>query len=481
MKIKTIFKTTFLSSLLFLGFLVSCSDQESEYFLEDLELLYESDDLLIEAIANATNKQSIDLSALPTDATSTLETSYATLMARQTFEAPSLGFEVNMVGLEPTNLGDNENAYFDKNGRELIPGYDKRDPRNEGDYEGGRQGGKRRIHFELVYPVSFTMPDGSMITVDSKQDFREQAKNWYEANPETEGKPSLVFPVEVIVDEEIIPINSEEEMKALKERLREESRERPYEFVFPISFIMPDGTTLTANSEEELKELIKTWYDANPDTKERPELVYPVDLMLADGEIITINSEEEMREFKRSIREGHGHGHGHRPFEFVFPVSFTMPDGSTITASSEEELDELIGAWYEANPDSEEEPELVFPVDLELKDGEIITINSQEEMEEFLEELRESHGNGGHGHSPFEFVFPISFTMPDGTTLTANSEEELYRLIEAWYEENPESEGEPELVYPVDLELKDGEIITINSEEEMEEFLKELDEHHDGD
>ena len=479
MKIKTIFKTTFLSSLLFLGFLVSCSDQESTYSLEDLDLLYESDDLLIEAIANATNKQSIDISALPTDATSTLEMSYTTLMARQTFEAPSLGFEVNMVGLEPTNLGDNENAYFDQDGRELIPGYDKRDPRNDGDYEGGRHGGKRRIHFELIYPVSFTMPDGTTITVDSKQDFREQAKSWYEANPETQGKPSLVFPVEVIVDEEIIPINSEEEMKAFKERLLEESRERPYEFVFPISFIMPDGTTLTANSEEELKELIKAWYEANPDTKERPELVYPVDLMLADGEIITINSEEEMREFKKSIREGHGHGH--RPFEFVFPVSFTMPDGSTIMANSGKELYELIKAWYEANPESEEEPELVFPVDLELKDGEIITINSQEEMEEFLEELRESHGNGGHGHSPFEFVFPISFTMPDGTTLTANSEEELYRMIEAWYEENPESEGEPELVYPVDLKLKDGEIITINSEEEMEQFLKELDENHDGD
>lgn len=474
-------KTLFASCLLAVALLFSCSDQEDAFEMEDLTSLYESDDLLIAAIANASNKNSVDISALPTDAKNTLQTDYNSMMAKQSFEVEKLGYEVSMIGLEPVNLAEEENTYFDQDGRELIPGYDKRDPRNAGEKEGDRKG-KRRIHFELVYPVSFTMPDGTVISVDNKQDFRAQVKSWFEAHPDSEGKPLLNYPVEVLVEgvEEAIPINNEEEMKALKRRLRKEANEKdkPFEFVFPLSFIMPDGTTLTAQSEEELKELIGAWYEANPDTEERPQLVYPVELLLEDGEMITINSEEEMKEFRERIREGH-HGHHGRPFEFVFPLSFTMPDGSTIVGNNKEELETLIKSWYAANPESEEKPTLVFPVDLKLKDGEIITINSKEEMRAFLERIREGQ-HGYHGR-PFEFVYPISFTMPDGLIITGNSKEEIEILIKAWYEANPESEEKPALVFPVDLELKDGEIITINSKEEMKAFLESILEHIYGD
>ncbi|MCP4723807.1 MAG: hypothetical protein GY863_02160, partial [bacterium] len=37
------------------------------------------------------------------------------------------------------------------------------------------------------------------------------------------------------------------------------------------------------------------WHDANPDSTERPVLQYPVDIVLRDGTTVTVNSEEEMR------------------------------------------------------------------------------------------------------------------------------------------------------------------------------------------
>jgi hypothetical protein len=93
-------------------------------------------------------------------------------------------------------------------------------------------------------------------------------------------------------------------MKKLRKKIKERQRsKKPFKFVFPISYLMPDGSTISANDKEELKSLIKSWYDENPDSKEKPKLVYPVDLDFGDGKIVTVNSEEEMKEIKEKLRE----------------------------------------------------------------------------------------------------------------------------------------------------------------------------------
>ena len=66
----------------------------------------------------------------------------------------------------------------------------------------------------------------------------------------------------------------------------------------------------------------------------------------------------------------------------------------------------------------------------------------------------------------FEFIYPISFILPDGSEITINNEEDWDEL-DLWYEENKDSEEEPEVVYPFDV-IFDDEIKTINNEEELE-------------
>ena len=93
-------------------------------------------------------------------------------------------------------------------------------------------------------------------------------------------------------------------MKELRKKIKERQRsKKPFKFVFPISYSMPDGSIITANDREGLNSLIKAWYDENPDSKEKPKLVYPVDLDFGEGKIVTVNSEEEMKEIKENLRE----------------------------------------------------------------------------------------------------------------------------------------------------------------------------------
>lgn len=71
--------------------------------------------------------------------------------------------------------------------------------------------------------------------------------------------------------------------------------EKCFEFIYPISYMMPDGTIITGNSEKEIIQLIKVWYEEYPDEKEKPVLQYPVDIKFKDGTIKTINNDEEMK------------------------------------------------------------------------------------------------------------------------------------------------------------------------------------------
>jgi hypothetical protein len=65
---------------------------------------------------------------------------------------------------------------------------------------------------------------------------------------------------------------------------------------------MPDGSTITVADREDWAEL-KAWYEANPDSEERPTLQYPVDITYRDGTTQTINNDEEMRIAKEDCRD----------------------------------------------------------------------------------------------------------------------------------------------------------------------------------
>lgn len=281
MKEKPMKKLKLLFAFIALILVAFACDPENEIAPTEL-----SDTELIEAIQSASDLQEISQENLPNEANTTLSQEYSESFLSQVQIAPSLGYAVTMRQETGAMAGRGENVYFDLNGRRL-------DPDNEGVHKRRPKNRRKKGCFEIVYPVSFVMPDASLITLESKKD-RALIKDWYEANPDIEEEPSLFFPVDfTLEDGSTQTINSEAELETLMDICDDRHHKRCFEFVYPFSLTMPDASTITLNSKEDRK-LVKEWYEANPDTDEDPEFVYPISVTLEDGTTQTINDETEL-------------------------------------------------------------------------------------------------------------------------------------------------------------------------------------------
>lgn len=73
--------------------------------------------------------------------------------------------------------------------------------------------------FEFIYPVDFTMPDGSQLRIEN-DDSWDKMEEWYENNPEfNDQKAEFVYPFQVLIfeTEETLTINNEEEFEEIFE------------------------------------------------------------------------------------------------------------------------------------------------------------------------------------------------------------------------------------------------------------------------
>ena len=363
-----------------------------------------SDSELIQAIIDA-DKITIGVDDLPSNSRTVIEYDYTEYESESAKKAYGLGYEVNMAG-KGHKVGSRCEVYFNLEGRRLDP-YGKNGDKDKSDWDRDEDKGDWKC-FDLVLPVTYVMPDRSTITVENENDWTA-IRDWYEANPESEEKPELQFPVNVEFDDETITVNSAEELRELtQECWRDQSEEREcFELVFPVTFIMPDGSTIAIETDDNAGwQNVKDWYDANPDSEERPTLQFPVDITYEteDGDTtLTVNNDEEMQYVKRRCWEEWGDDDSEEDeecYEFVLPISFTMPDGTTITVENEEGWLSL-REWYMNNSESEEEPLLQYPVNIVLFDDEgeetTVTINNEEEMNALEEEC---WGNDGEGDRP---------------------------------------------------------------------------------
>jgi len=350
-----------------------------------------SDAELIQMIIDA-DKIEIDLNELPQQSIEYIEDdiSYDEVGSQV---ASGLGYEVELVG-NGYRSGDRNEFYFNLEGRKL-------DPNDWGDKRSGwdREQKEDWQCFDLIFPITFEMPDGSTITVETDdEEGWLDIKTWYDVNQETDERPSIQFPVVIFFDEEYMTIDNDEELRGAyaecrpeRDRDREGRDDECFGLIYPVSFTMPDGSTITVETDdEEGWNELKDWYDDNPGYEEvMPEFQYPVDIIYRteDGDsTVTINNEEEMLAAKNACREEWNENeYDEDCFELVLPVTYIMPDGSTITVASEEGYIELRD-WYEENgsEDEDQEPTLQYPVDIiyETEEGELtVTINSDTEME----------------------------------------------------------------------------------------------------
>ena len=363
-----------------------------------------SDAELVQAIIDAEGKIEVTMADLPTAARGTMEENYLNdYLHLYSMKASMLGYEVSIAG-RPGNSGKRGEVYFDIDGRKLDPddyGDDYKDWYGERDgFDRDNFGEKRNWNcFDIVYPITIMLPNGSSYLIDSEEDSDlETIKSYYEENQGADERPSIIFPVNIIDHEgETKAINSEEEMedayRNCSGRDRDRDKRECFGLVFPVTYIMPDGSSYEiADDDDESWAELKAWYDANPEAEERPELQYPVDIMYeSEDRTVTISNEEEMLAAKEECREmwGADEEEYEECFDYVYPIAFTMPDGSSIEIPSDDETSWMsIRAYYEANP-SDEEPVLQYPIDIifRTEEGEVtFTMDSEEDVDSFVEE-----------------------------------------------------------------------------------------------
>ena len=58
------------------------------------------------------------------------------------------------------------------------------------------------------------MPDGSIITINSKENWKV-LYDWYKENEDSDDKPEIILPFDVIIDDEKITVSNEEEFQRL--------------------------------------------------------------------------------------------------------------------------------------------------------------------------------------------------------------------------------------------------------------------------
>ena len=246
-----------------------------------------SDTQLIEAIISDPNKFEIEEADVPSMSLYAIGEEYYDYMMYKAEISPEYGYQISL-GDMALDAGDMTEIFFAKDGRKL----------------GGRDGmEERKRHnkrcFKFVFPLTFSLGETSY-TANDYQEFRDAMKANYEETGEKQ-KPVFVFPIQIQFgrgDEvETVTINSDDELKEAFQACRgEEDDKKCFTFGFPVSFTMPDGSVLTAEDEKDLEEKMQAFYESYTGEKKRPEVVFPVDLMFEDGSSLTVNSPEEMKQ-----------------------------------------------------------------------------------------------------------------------------------------------------------------------------------------
>lgn len=161
-----------------------------------------SDDELIDAIIQSENRISVSKNDLPKATITNLDFNMPDDVVGTAELAPELGYEIEMKSWDffefELDYERNDNQYFTTNGRKLESSKGNKD--GWGDKKSKDSSKKKRGPcFKFVYPISYTMGDGSVISGTDRKNIRNQMKAYFDKNGKTkENKPRLNLPVKIM-------------------------------------------------------------------------------------------------------------------------------------------------------------------------------------------------------------------------------------------------------------------------------------------
>ena len=162
--------------LLLSFFVVSCSNSDSNQPNENMSSAEH-----IQLIKNHNGKIEIGFEELPEVSKNYINSLENNVTTGQILHAESLGYEVQ-INRETKSLVSLLNMiyiYFDQDGELLFD--DEYDENNDGNYDVFEQW-ENFMCFDVQFPISVNMPDGSQISIGSENELFEAVESYYEMN-----------------------------------------------------------------------------------------------------------------------------------------------------------------------------------------------------------------------------------------------------------------------------------------------------------
>ncbi len=172
---------------------------------------------LIDAIQQATDKQTLTYEELPEHARDLLQRDYTESYAASVQLAPDLGYEVSMRRGTGVMVGELSYVYFNLKGKEL----------RERERRRGEGGCDREECFRIVFPVNMVMSDSTIITGNDRRELSSNLRSWYADNPNIDQRPRFQYPLELeFEDGSLMTVNDDFELLEAYTNCSEYSHER---------------------------------------------------------------------------------------------------------------------------------------------------------------------------------------------------------------------------------------------------------------
>ncbi len=255
------------------------------------------------------------------------------------------------------------------------------------------------------------------------------------------------------------------------------------DFVYPFD-ISQNGTVTTINNDTDFENAVNSCHTLEHFALSMDcfEFVYPVGVEMSDGSTVTANNQQEFNALFASQSV--------YPVDIVYPFDYTE-NGNTHTVTNAVDFQILLDGCANTNPwvYSSDLPHdyifmsffnLDYPITLVYNDGTTVVVNNATEYEAII---NNDYNTNTPTHYIVDFQYDFDVTDASGVTTTIHNITEFYNLINYYYN-NPSSGGNQGTVlpytsefpcfainYPVTLVYADGSTLSVSSNTDYDQHL----------
>lgn len=160
------------------------------------------------------------------------------------------------------------------------------------------------------------------------------------------------------------------------------------EIQLPVDIIV-DGMTMTITTEDDLDD-IEDIYDEFDDDIDELDFVFPITIILSDHSTVVVNNDAELAPYIDDCEDENEDDDDIECVDFVYPISLSILDSNdtiinTITITNDQELYDFVD-----DIDQYDQVAINYPIDLVLYDGTTVTATNDDELETILENAEDS-------------------------------------------------------------------------------------------